>query len=266
MKKLLLLSSLLITSSVLAMPNIPAEEQLGDLIIEEVPANHAFLKSSQVMGIDGGVNGGFTGGGDLPGTVGGAGGGGYTGGGYSTGSGDPIETAGRVISTARDIVALGEAIYELVSKGKPHNVTEYAPISVVPKDPTTGEPVDMFDLEGFSMPVEKNYVATIKDGAGREAVKFSYRVMYSYGGSYNGTGKYLANVIIIPGNIVTKYGWDFSASMKLSGMMNHGTRANPIAGIMVTIKYKMDSWSKAYERNDTIHISGTGQLTPYMTR
>lgn len=257
MKKLILISSLMMSTAVLAMPQIPAEEQLGDLIIEEVPTTSVFAKSNK-YGANGGAGGGFVGGGDQGGVAGGFGGGSY--------GGDPIETAGRVISTARDIVALGEAIYELVSKGKPHNVTEYAPISVVPKDKSTGEPVDMFDLEGFSMPVEKTYVATIKDGTGREAVKFTYRVMYSYGGSYNGSGKYLANVIIIPGNIITKYGWDFSASMKLSGMMNHGTKENPIAGIMITIKYKMDSWSRAYERNDTIHITGTGQLTPYMTR
>ena len=115
------------------------------------------------------------------------------------------------------------------------------------------------------MPVEKNYVATIKDGFGKEAVKFSYKVLYSYGGSYNGTGKYLTNVIIIPGNIVTKYGWDFSASMRLSGMMNHGTKANPVAGIMVTVKYQMNSWSRAYERNDTIHITGNGELKTFMT-
>jgi len=173
---------------------------------------------------------------------------------------DRISTTGKIIQTARDMVALGEAFYELVKKGKPTNVTEYAPISVVPRDPNTKEHVDPFDLENFSMPVEKNFVTSIKNGMGQEVVKFSYKVLFSYGGSYNGKGRYLANVIIVPGSIRTSFGWDFSATMKLSGIMNHGTKENPIAGVMVTVKYQMNSWVAAFERNDTIHITGNGYV------
>lgn len=179
--------------------------------------------------------------------------------------GERIETTGKVISTAKDMVALGEAIYTLVTKGRPKNTTTYAPISVVPKDPTTKEHVDLFDLEGFSIPVEKTYVAKVYSG-GKVVVNFTYKVMYSYGGSYNGTGKYLSNVIIIPGSVKTSFGWEFNAKMQLSGMMNHGTKANPVAGIMVTINYKMDSWSSSFERNDTVHITGNGQIRSYMAK
>ena len=110
------------------------------------------------------------------------------------------------------------------------------------------------------MPVEKNYVAKIKNAAGKEVVNFSYKVLYSYGGSYNGAGKYLTNVIIVPGSVRTTFGWEFNATMKLSGMMNHGTKADPVAGVMVTVKYQMNSWSAAFERNDTIHVTGRGEI------
>ncbi|WP_408097648.1 hypothetical protein ACJVC5_01670 [Peredibacter sp. HCB2-198] len=283
MKKLLLLATVAVSTSLMAAPNIPESQQLGSIEIHEISSeqfkkfNGAGIPAGlnnpgPIPGgfIGGGINGGFTGGdpnqpqnGGNNGQ-GGYNGGGYTGGGYYNGSGDRIETAGRVIQTARDFVALGEAIYELVQKGKPKNQTEYAPISVVPRDPMTKEYVDVFDLEGFSMPVEKNYVANIKNKAGAQAVTFTYKVMYSYGGSYNGAGKYLTNVIIIPGSVKTSYGWDFNATMKLSGMMNHGTRAEPVAGIMVTLKYQMNSWSAAYERNDTIHITGNGELKSFL--
>lgn len=180
--------------------------------------------------------------------------------------GDRVEQTGRVIQTARDMVALGEAIYELVKKGRPSNVTEYAPISVVPRDPMTKEIADLFDLEGFSMPVEKNFVARVKSGTGKEVVTFAYKVIYSYGGSYNGAGKYLTNVLIVPGSVRTTYGWDFNATMKLSGMMNHGTKADPVAGVMVTVKYQMNSWSAANERNDTIHVTGRGEFKNHMVQ
>jgi hypothetical protein len=36
---------------------------------------------------------------------------------------DHIEQAGKVIAVAKDMVALGQAVYDLVQKGKPKNVT-----------------------------------------------------------------------------------------------------------------------------------------------
>jgi len=246
MKKVLLISSLVLATSAFAVPNIPLEQQISSFTVEEVTPLKISFKNRASFGDTAGSEGGQT-----PSTP--------------TEPQKPTfeqkaERAGKVIQLARDMVALGEAVYELVKKGRPTNVTEYAPISVVPRDPVSKEYVDPFELEGFSMPVEKNFVAKVKNGHGKEVVSFSYKVMYSYGGSLNGTGKYLTNVIIVPGEIRTTYGWDFNASMKLSGIMNHGTKADPIAGIMVTMKYQMNSWSAAFERNDTIHITGAGEV------
>lgn len=180
---------------------------------------------------------------------------------------DRVETASNVIRAARDVVALGEEIYKLVEHGRPQVTTAYEPISILPRDPsnTAANPaeryaVDPFDMEGFSAPVEKMITAKVKSPVGTEAVTFQYKVIYSYGGSYNGTGRYLTGINIIPASIKVSHGWTFDSSMKLTGMMNHGTRANPIVGAMITIKYKMSSMRQAFERNDTIYISGDGSM------
>jgi hypothetical protein len=256
MKKLLLISTLALSTSLFAAQEVPLEQQIGSVTVEEVQS----FDGSLIM------NGGSLGGLMNTQQVG------YASSARVNGNGegdqwtppprtidDRLNTAGTVISVARDVVALGESIYELAQKGKPTNTSEYAPISVVPRDPETKEYIEPFDLENFSFPVEKNYVFKLKDGKGKEAIVFNYKVLYSYGGSYNGAGKYLTGVIIIPGSIKTSYGWDFSSSMKLSGVMNHGTKENPVAGIVVTVKYNIGSWSKAYEKNDTIHITGRGE-------
>ncbi len=260
MKYTLLLTTLLLAASAAQAANsIPLDQQIGSFETKEVTSNNKLLEPGLGQ-IDGTIsNGGITGMGgttfptpDFP---------------IPSGSTtDRTEQAGKIIQAARDIVALGEEIYTLVQKGKPHNVTEYAPISIVPKDPISKEVIDPFDLEGFSMPVQRSFVATVKNGAGAEVVKFNYKVLYSYGGSYNGTGKYLTGVIIVPGSIKTTYGWDFSSTMKLSGIMNHGTRVSPIAGVMITVKYQMNSFRTAFERNDTIHITGAGQVQNFISR
>lgn len=175
---------------------------------------------------------------------------------------DKLERVGKVVSAARDMIALGEAFYELIKKGKPTNVTEYAPVSVVPRDPTTKEYADPFDLENFSMPVQQKYVTVIKS-AGIEVVRFAYTVVFSYGGSFEGKGKYLTGVLIVPSSVKTRFGWDVNATMKVSGIMNHGSKAAPVAGLMVTVKYQMNSWTAAFEQNDTFHITGRGQLKAF---
>jgi hypothetical protein len=180
---------------------------------------------------------------------------------------DRVDSGGKVIGVAKDVVALGEAIYTLVEHGRPKITTEYAPIDIIPRDPTNTESdpakkyaVSMMDMEGFSFPVEKMITAKVKSPTGKQAVIFQYKVVYSYGGSYNGAGKYLAGINIIPANIQVAHGWTFNSTMKLTGMMNHGTRQNPIMGAMITIKYSMSSQTQAFERNDTIYITGNGQM------
>jgi hypothetical protein len=115
-------------------------------------------------------------------------------------------------------------------------------------------------MEGFSFPVEKMISAKIKSPTGGAAVEFNYKVIYSYGGSYNGVGKYLTGINIIPASVKVGHGWTLNSSMKLTGIMNHGTRANPIVGAMITVKYNMSSTTRAFERNDTIYISGDGSM------
>jgi len=256
MKKILSLTALLIASPVIAeTPESILEHTIGSIEIQEV-FNAPFVPQLPGPTIPSVPDGGIV----PPGGPGVGPGGGRPG---NQGGNNTLDNTRQIISTARDFVALGEAIYNLVQKGKPSNVTQYEAISVVPKDPATGDYVDPFDMEGFGIPEERNFTARIKNGTGAEVVRFDYTLVYSYGGSYNGAGHYLTNVMIIPKYIKTSHGWDFNATMSLSGIMNHGSRANPVAGAMVTIKYQMNSWRAAFERNDTIHITGKGQVRSY---
>jgi hypothetical protein len=175
---------------------------------------------------------------------------------------DRLQTAGDVVRTARDLVALGEAVYNLIQKGKPTNTTQYAPISVVPKIPGTDTAVDPLDLEGSSFPEVKSYVTTIKSG-GKEVVRFEYQVRFAHSASYNGSGKYIQMAEIVPVSVKTSFGWDVNASMKIGGIMNHGSKTAPVAGTMITIKYQMNSWASAFEKNDSFHLTGNGDFRAY---
>ncbi len=175
---------------------------------------------------------------------------------------EPKYNVGEIIATASSVVALGEQVYTLLQRGKPNITTDFAPISIVPKDPISKMPVELFDMDDCSRPVKKSYTTTMST-AGVQVVKFQYIVSFVYNCSVDGVGKYIQAAFIQPGTVNVGYGWDVDATMKLSGMMNHGKRADPVVGALLTIKYSIKSWRTALEKNETFHITGAGLIEKY---
>ncbi len=168
----------------------------------------------------------------------------------------PLETAGKVISTARDLVALGEDIYKLVSKGKPNVTTAYDPISVIPK--VNGQPVDLMETENWTMPTKRTYSLVLKNLYNVAVITFRYSVLYSYRGSYNGKGAYITAAQVQPEYVNVLWGFDFSATMKLVGIQNQGTRENPNAAATLLIQYTAANVMNSRTMVDTFFITGRG--------
>jgi hypothetical protein len=166
------------------------------------------------------------------------------------------ERVGKVISVAKDLVALGEDIYRLVIKGKPSNSSTYAPISVIPR--VNGAVVDMLDTEGWSAPVKRTYQIDYENLYGITVVSFRYSIIYSYNGSYDGKGAYLTAVQIVPEYVRTLFGFDFTATMKLGGIQNQGTKGNPVAGATLLMEYTVSSVMVANSQVDSYFITGRG--------
>jgi hypothetical protein len=172
-----------------------------------------------------------------------------------------LDRVGKVISLGRDLVALGEDVYKLVIKGKPTNVTKYAPISVIPKE--NNEPVDVMSTEDWQMPRKQSFSVVYKNLWNVKIVQFRYSVIYSYGGTYNGKGAYLTAVQIIPESVSTLFGFDFTATMKLGGIQNMAKRDDPVAGATLLLEYTVNSFMKASTQVATIFVDGRGQFKHY---
>jgi hypothetical protein len=171
---------------------------------------------------------------------------------------NPIENIGRVIAIGKDLVALGESVYQLVLKGKPVVKTSYAPISVLPK--VNGGPADLFETEGWTAPVKRTYQIKYNNLYGATVVHFMFSVIYSYNGSLDGKGAYLTAVQIVPEYVKSLWGWEFTATMKLGGLQNMGTKANPVAGATIMIEYTASSLLETIQRTNSFFLTGKGQL------
>lgn len=171
---------------------------------------------------------------------------------------DPIERAGRVIKIGRELVALGEEVYKLVDKGRPHIKTSYAPISVMPK--VDGKAVDVMSTDYWSPLTTETYETNYYNLYNVNIVKFRYKVMFSYGGSYQGKGSYLTSVQIVPEYVHALFGFDFTANMILGGIANLSGKEDPVAEATLHIEYTIASLLKKEARVDTITVTGKGQV------
>lgn len=169
---------------------------------------------------------------------------------------------GQVIAVANQIIALGEKIYKIIEEGRPVLQTSYAPISVFPKD-TEGNPVDMFATTNWSRPSTRTYSVAYKNGFNMSVVSFKFTLIFSYGGQYQGAGKYITAAQIIPSDVQVAWGYNVSANMTLDGIFNHGSIENPVAGANLRLNYKINTVVKAEERNIVFYIGGDGQVRIY---
>lgn len=163
---------------------------------------------------------------------------------------------GEVIQSARDLIAMGEELYVLVTKGRPTLTTTSAPISVLPREGDRA--VNPMDMENWQKPVSRK-LSMRYTFLGITVASLDYKIVYTYGGTYNGKGAYLTGLVIVP-SASASFGVDFDATMKLVGIANQGSRANPVAAATIQLQYTMKTLGRATDRTDTFHITGRGSL------
>ena len=171
--------------------------------------------------------------------------------------GSVLTGVGGVIQMGRDLVALGEELYVLVAKGRPNVTTQYAPISVLPRE--GDQAVNVMDMDDWKKPISRKLSLSYKY-LGMTVAKMDYAINFAYGGSYNGKGAYITGAQIVP-SASSSFGVDFDATMSLIGITNHGTRDNPIAGANLQLKYSIQTLTHAVQRSLNFLITGQGEIT-----
>tara|TARA_R110000868_G_scaffold61524_1_gene186910 strand:- start:19761 stop:20432 length:672 start_codon:yes stop_codon:yes gene_type:complete len=165
-----------------------------------------------------------------------------------------------VIMQAKGLLALGKEIWKIIEAGRPvSNHTAMQTITVLPKD-EDGQPVDVMDMESWNLPSAKSYRVEYKNGFGMTVIGFTYTVVFQWGGSYNGKGKYLTGVNVMADDISVSWGFNFSADSQLLSITNTGTKENPVAAATLTVKYRAKSVMSDISSSETFYVTGSGRI------
>jgi hypothetical protein len=157
--------------------------------------------------------------------------------------------------TVDRIINIGKKLWAILEAGRPAvNVQSYT-ANALPQGLTCWS-----DLAGWNVPESKVYKVTYKNGFGVDVVTFSYRVTYTAGGNLNGVGKYLTNATIQPADLHVGWGFNLNAQAEVPSVFNTGTKEQPVAGMQMLMKWKVDSVVSNNQSTETFYVGGDNTM------
>lgn len=177
--------------------------------------------------------------------------GGYVGGGYNSMPNYP--GTGRV--NLDQIVNVGYFIWQIIQSSKPNMRLSTYRAHGLPKGVSCWT-----ELEEWKLPKSKVFTVEQKSIAGKAISKFTFRISFVYGGTYNGKGKYLANVTVSPVDLQVAWGTDFGSEVHIPSVFNMGTKENPLAAMQIFVYWNVGSAVKMQQKSQLFHITGNGDI------
>ena len=162
---------------------------------------------------------------------------------------------GEVLPVLDQIINIGQKIWKIIADNKPvvDVKTQYA--TALPKGSTGWQ-----DIGGWHPPVGTIYELSAKNAYGMQMIHLRYQVLRTYGGSYQGKGKYLTAVTVEPLLVEVVWGYHLSmdASVPDSSIVNVGTSQDPVAGMMATLNWHISTVIKDSQGQGLYFLQGDG--------
>lgn len=153
------------------------------------------------------------------------------------------------------IINIGKKIFGVVAAGKPVVNIKLDTANALPAGLTCWS-----DLHGWNVPNSKVYNVVYENGWGMSVVDFSYRVVYTAGGSADGVGKYITNATFMPANLSVGWGFNFDAVAQIPAVFNTGSKKDPVAGMQMNMEWKVTSPVAHEQATESYFVSGENKL------
>jgi hypothetical protein len=179
-------------------------------------------------------------------------------GGYTPMAVDPgslIGDLGVVDVVIDKIINIGSKLWNIVLANAPVTTLNMPTASALPQGTQC-----WVELENWQLPKSQMFHVTYKNLLGMQVVNFSYRLVYTAGGSYNGAGQYLANVTVFPAKVDVAWGFKFDADVSVGDIMNLGSKTDPEAGLQVDVQWKVNTPFNSHTSTNNYFIRGSGDV------
>lgn len=150
-----------------------------------------------------------------------------------------------------DVVNLAEKAWGIVQDNRPRVNVQYTYANALPEAVRNG-----LELEDFSDVQTKTFRQFGKSGFGGTVYDFRYAVVHRYNGNYQGTGRYLENISIIPLTVNANWGYNIDVDIKNVSTANIGSRTKPVAALTMDMRFAVNTVLKHTEINHSFIFRG----------
>lgn len=149
------------------------------------------------------------------------------------------------------LVNLGKKMWALVENNKPVVNVNYMYANALPKGVRSSE-----ELENFSELQHVSYRVHGENLYGMTVYDLTYSLVHRYGGTYQGRGKFLENVAVVPSHLDVLWGYTVNYNVEKVSVVNTGNRENPVAAIMLETNFKVSTAIKSSESHSVYDFRG----------
>lgn len=153
------------------------------------------------------------------------------------------------------IINIGQKIWTVVEKGRPVSNYSSTKASALPGNATRWD-----QLNNWKAPRSKVIRLVYKNIYGIEVIRFTYRIVLLYGGGLNGVGKYIGYAGVEPVEITTAYMYTFNATAQIDSIFNMGSDKNPLAGMVLSINWTIETVLKKTTQTHIYTLDGAGNI------
>ncbi len=173
--------------------------------------------------------------------------------GFALEDGNPLDDLNDAKIAIDTIINIGKEVWKIIEANKPVVNQRFDVAHALPQGIQSA-----FALEAWQSPKSRVFRTFYKNLYGANVVDFTFRVLYTYGGSLAGKGAYLTNVTVLPAELNVAWGYTFEAEGVVPSILNVGTSADPVAGMSLDLKWKVVTVMKHHERTQSFFIRGDG--------
>ena len=149
------------------------------------------------------------------------------------------------------VINIGQKVWEIVKANQPVvNVSSKFANALPSGLASSAELTGFSDIESSSVRLwgTNLYGVTVYD--------ITLTAIHQYGGQYQGKGRYLETVAIIPSDIYVVWGYRVDYTVESVTTTNGGTAENPIAKIALSAKFKASTVLTKIEKNTVYQFRG----------
>ena len=154
------------------------------------------------------------------------------------------------------IINIGEQVWSFIQNNRPVVTAKTMSASALPRGVSCWT-----DLDNWQPPRSETYQVIYRNLFGIQVIKLEFSLIYSYGGQYNGLGRYLMNATVQYRDLQVAWGgFHVSADASVPTVINIGSKENPVAGMQMNVNWTVSGLNHI-ERTASFFVAGDGRPT-----